>query len=247
MANKDSTPEAQALAARWDGFLKKIEQRYYEVLEQTSAPLDGVINNIQFDNVIIHNIANGLKNQTVTQLSEKMDGAIDKLDGEMDKLGVSRDFKWRERGKVNVLKNWMEIEYLKFEVGLFARAANKILENVKAHINEQKMHRCTQCGAELPIKVFSFVAVNLKCESCGSVNTYQPDDRVRALEYYVITPLAEQAAFDEKLKARTNKEAMKEYYKKFYGYLMENVPDKKEFYERDLKERLTNPMFTNFA
>jgi hypothetical protein len=247
MANKDSPPEAQALAARWDGFLKKIEQRYYEVLEQTSAPLDGVINNIQFDNVIIHNIANGLKNQTVTQLSEKMDGAIDKLDGEMDKLGVSRDFKWRERGKVNVLKNWMEIEYLKFEVGLFARAANKILENVKAHINEQKMHRCTQCGAELPIKVFSFVAVNLKCESCGSVNTYQPDDRVRALEYYVITPLAEQAAFDEKLKARTNKEAMKEYYKKFYGYLMENVPDKKEFYERDLKERLTNPMFTNFA
>jgi hypothetical protein len=145
-----SDSAAQALAARWDGFLKKIEQRYYEVLEQTSAPLDGVINNIPFDNVIIHNIANGLKNQTVTQLSEKMDGAIDKLDGEMDKLGVSRDFKWRERGKVNVLKNWMEIEYLKFEVGLFARAANKILENVKAHINEQKMHRCTQCGAELP-------------------------------------------------------------------------------------------------
>jgi predicted RNA-binding Zn-ribbon protein involved in translation (DUF1610 family) len=245
--NSDSTPEAQALITRWDGFLKKIEQRYYEVLEQTSAPLDEVINGLQYDTVIIINIANGLKNQTVTQLSEKMEAAIDKMDGEMEKIGVSRDFKWRERNKVNILKNWMEVEYLKFEVGLFARAARKILENVKAHIDEKKMHRCTQCGAELPINVFSFMAVNIKCESCGSVNTYQPDDRVRCMEYYVITQLAEEYAFDEKLKARTNKEAMKEYYKKFYGYLIHNIPEKKEYYERDLHERLTNPMFTNFA
>jgi hypothetical protein len=67
----NSSPEVQAIAERWNGFLKKIEARYYEVLQQTEAPLDGVIGNIQYDNVIIHNIANGLKNQTVTQLSEK--------------------------------------------------------------------------------------------------------------------------------------------------------------------------------
>jgi predicted RNA-binding Zn-ribbon protein involved in translation (DUF1610 family) len=245
--NSDSSPEAQALATRWDGFLKKIEERYYEVLEQTSAPLDDVINSLQFDTIVIINISNGLKNQTVTQLGEKVDGALTKMEGEMDKANVSSDFKWNQRSKASVIKNWMDIEYSKWEVGLLARAARKILENVKAHIDEKKMHRCTQCGAELPIKVFSFMAVNLKCDSCGSVNTYQPDDRVRCMEYYVITQLAEEQAFPEKLKARTDKSAMKEYYKKFYGYLIENIPDKKEFYERDLKERLTNPMFTNFA
>jgi len=239
--------EVQATVGRWNGFLKKIEGRYYEVLEQTEAPLDGVIANIQFDNVIIHNIANGLKNQTVTQLSEKADQAGSKFESEMRKLGAPSNLTSNERSKTHILKNWMEIEYLKFEVGLFARAAKQILENVKKHIDEKKMHRCTQCGAELPINVFSFMAVNMKCESCGSVNTYQPDDRVRALEYYVITPLAEEQAFAEKLKARTDKSAMKEYYKKFYGFLMENVPDKKQYYERDLNERLTNPMFTNFA
>jgi hypothetical protein len=242
-SNADSSPEVQALVTRWDGFLKKIEGRYYEVLQQTEAPLEGVINNIQYDNVIIHNIANGLKNQTVTQLAEKVESGMDKMEAEMRKAGASSDLIYRERNKIHVLKNWMEIEYLKFEVSLFARAANKILENVKNHINEKKMHKCTQCGAELPIKVFSFMAINLKCDSCGSVNTYQPDDRVKALEYYVITPLAEEAAFAEKLKARTNKEAMKEYYKKYYGYLMENVPEKKDLYQRDLTERLTNPMF----
>jgi hypothetical protein len=245
--NSDDSPEAQALATRWDGFLKKIENRYYEVLEQTSAPLDDVIAGLQYDTVIITNITNGLKNQTVTQLTEKMEGAMSKMEGEMDKAGVSRDFKWRERNKINILKNWMEIEYAKFEVSLFARAARQILENVKKHIDEKKLHRCTQCGAELPINVYSFMAVNMKCESCGSVNTYQPDDRVRAMEYYVITQLAEEHAFPEKLKARTDKSAMKEYYKKFYGYLIENIPDKKQYYERDLHERLTNPMFTNFV
>lgn len=247
LGNNDSTPEAQALAARWDGFLKKIEQRYFEVLEQASAPIDDVINNLQFDTIVINNILQGLKNQTVTQLTEKMEGAVRKMDGEMDATGVSRDFKWRERNKVGILRNWMEVEFQKFEISLFARAARKILENVKAHIDEKKMHRCTQCGAELPIKVFSFMAVNLKCDSCGSVNTYQPDDRIRAMEYYVITQLAEEHAMAEKLRARTDKSAMKEYYKKFYGFLIENIPDKKEFYERDLNERLTNPMFTNFA
>lgn len=239
----NSSTEVQAIVERWNGFLKKIEARYYEVLQQTEAPLDGVIGNIQYDNVIIHNIANGLKNQTVTQLSEKVDAAAIKVEGELKKAGASSDLVYSERNKIHVLKNWMEIEYLKFEVGLFARAANKILENVKNHINEKKMHRCTQCGAELPINVFSFMSINMKCESCGSVNTYQPDDRVKALEYYVITPLAEEFAFSEKLKARTDKSAMKEYYKKYYGYLMDNVPDKKAYYERDLNERLTNPMF----
>ncbi|MCC7158947.1 MAG: hypothetical protein IT281_05365 [Ignavibacteria bacterium] len=243
----DSSSEVKAMVERWNGFLKKIEGRYYEVLQQTEAPLDGVIANIQYDNVIIHNIANGLKNQTVTQLSEKTDQAATKFESEMRKAGASSGLTSSERGKTHVLKNWMEIEYLKFEVNLFARAANKILENVKHHIDETKMHRCTQCGAELPINVYSFMAVNIKCESCGSVNTYQPDDRVRALEYYVITPLAEQHAFAEKLKARTDKQAIKEYYRKYYTYLMENVPDKKQYYERDMNERLTNPMFTNFA
>ncbi|MBZ0202285.1 MAG: hypothetical protein K8I03_04635, partial [Ignavibacteria bacterium] len=165
----DSSSEVKAMVERWNGFLKKIEGRYYEVLQQTEAPLDGVIANIQYDNVIIHNIANGLKNQTVTQLSEKTDQAATKFESEMRKAGASSGLTSSERGKTHVLKNWMEIEYLKFEVNLFARAANKILENVKHHIDETKMHRCTQCGAELPINVYSFMAVNIKCESCGSV------------------------------------------------------------------------------
>ena len=88
------------------------------------------------------------------------------------------------------------------------------------------------------------MAVNLKCESCGAVNTYQPDDRIRALEYYVIEPLANEYAMEEKIAGQKNSNAQKEYWKKFFGYLMENVPDKKEYFQRTMDERLNNPFFS---
>jgi hypothetical protein len=233
-----SSPEFQQLASRWDGYLKKIEARYFEILQQADGPLKEVIDNLQYDTVVIHNIITALKFQTVTELSKKADDGWNKMKLEMEKIGASWSDISGQRGKADSFKYWMVIEFQKFETATFANAARKILDNVKKHIDEKKLHRCTQCGAELPIKVYSFMAVNLKCESCGSVNTYQPDDRIRALEYYVINNLAEEYALNEKLKARGDKNTGAEYYKKYYAYLMENIPEKKDLYQRDLDERL---------
>lgn len=236
---------SQELIARWDTFLEKLRNRFFEVLNSANESLNDVINNLQYDNIIIINILTGLKNQTVTQLSEKADDGWDKMRAEINKTGGGRGLMDEQVMKKNIFCGWMEDEFTKYEIELFARAARKILENVKQHIDEKKMHRCTQCAAELPINVYSFMAINLKCESCGSVNTYQPDDRVRALEWYVIEPLANEYAMDEKIRSRTIRNAEKDYFKKFYGYLMENVPEKKEYYERTLNERLNNPFFSN--
>ncbi|MEO6694209.1 MAG: hypothetical protein ABIY50_12705 [Ignavibacteria bacterium] len=242
-SNDTSSPEFQQLVTRWDNFVAKLKERYFEVLKQSEEPLNNVIENIQYDTVIIHNIKNGLNDQTVQQLSQKADEGWLKMQGEMSKLGVSFNLINEQRTKVDRFKDWVAVEFQKFEAGLYAKAARKIQDNVQKHIDVNKLHRCTQCAAELPIKIFSFMSINLKCESCGSVNTYQPDDRIRAMEYYVINHLAEEYALPEKLKARTDKSAQKEYYKKYYTYLMENVPDKKEFYERDMNERMNNPLF----
>ena len=235
----------QELVARWDGYLQKLKDRFFEILKQADGPLDEVINGLQYDDIVIINIKTGLNNQTVNALAAKANEGWSFMMAEANKSGgLSWNQQQEQKGKIDVFKDWLEVEFLKFETALYARAARKILENVKAHINETKLHRCTQCGAELPINEFSFMAINLKCDSCGSVNTYQPDDRVRALEYYVIIPLADEAALPEKIQARYNKNAMKDYYKKYYGFLMENIPQKKDYYARDLNERLTNPMFS---
>jgi len=242
-SNDSSSPEFQQLITRWDNYLTKLKERYYEVLGQSEEPLNNVINNIQYDTVIIHNIKNGLQDQTVQQLSKKADEGWTKMQNEMSKLGASWNLISKQQAKVDEFKNWVATEFQKFEVNTYAKAARKIMNNVQKHIDTNKLHRCTQCAAELPIKIFSFMAINLKCDSCGSVNTYQPDDRIRAMEYYVINHLAEEYAFPAKLKAGTDKNAQKEYYKMYYGYLMENVSDKKEFYERDMNERINNPLF----
>lgn len=233
---------SQELTARWNSYLNKIRDRYYEVLNSAEEPLSEVINNLQYDNIMIINILNGLKNQTVTQLGQKLDEGWGKMKDEIYRTGEKKLID-SEGQKKHVFENWMEDEFASYEIKLYARAARKILENVQKHIDEKKLHRCTQCAGELPIKVYSFMAINLKCESCGAVNTYQPDDRVRALEYYVIEPLANEYAMEEKIRSRTIKSAQKEYWKKFYGYLMENVPEKKEYFQRTLDERLNNPFF----
>ncbi|MCX7878878.1 MAG: hypothetical protein N2510_09625 [Ignavibacteria bacterium] len=233
---------SEQLTARWETFLGKLKDRFNEIISHAEAPMDDIISGLQYDTVAIHNVLTGLKNQTVQQLSQKGQEGWSKMQAEMLKSlrFFSQD---KEYQKLMDLIQWMTDEFTRFEVKTFAKAARKVLENVKAHIDEKKLHRCTQCGAELPIKIFSFVAVNIKCDSCGSVNTYQPDDRIRAMEYYVINHLAEEHALEEKIKGEKDKEARKEYYRKYYGYLIENVPDKKEFYERDLNERLNNPYF----
>ena len=234
----------EELSARWDSYLGKLKDRYSEIISQAEGPLNEVINNLRYDNVIIHNVKTGLHNQTVIQLGKKAEEGWGKMETQMLPFGkIFWNQKAGQHKKMDDFKEWMDVEFLKFETDLYARAARKILENVKQHIDEKKMHRCTQCGAELPINVYSFMAVNIKCGSCGSVNTYQPDDRVRALEYYVINSLAEEKALPIKIKARHDKSAQKEYYNVYYGYLMENVPDKKEFYRRQMEERINNPFF----
>jgi hypothetical protein len=235
-----SSPEFQALAARWYGYLKKIEARYNEILQETDAPLKEVINNIQYDTITIHNIITALKNQTTEQLFKKVDEGWAKMRGEMEKLGVPYSVITEQMNKALAFKNWMWTDFKKFQIKTFADAARKILENVKAHIDANKLHRCTQCGAELPIKIYSFMAVNIKCESCGSVNTYQPDDRIRALEYYVINNLAEENALNERLRAITDVNAAIEYYRKYYGYFMDNIPEKKDYYKKDMDRKITD-------
>lgn len=233
----------EELITRWDTFISKLKDRYFEILAQAEEPLKEVIENLQYDNVIIINIKTGLHNQAVLQLYQKAEEGWSKMQAEIYKsghLGLIR----QEAVKLESFREWLDTEFMKFEVGLFARAARKILENVKQHINDKKIHKCTQCAAELPINIYSFMAVNIKCDSCGAVNTYQPDDRIRALEYYVIEPLAEEYALEPKLRRDKDKNANKEYFTKYYTYLMDNVPEKRESYKRTMDERLNNPFFS---
>ena len=86
------------------------------------------------------------------------------------------------------------------------------------------------------------MAVNVKCASCGAVNTYEPDGRVRMLEG-VVAHLADENAMDEKIKSEKDIKFRADYFKKYYGYFIEKIPSKKEYYERLMNDKLNNPDF----
>jgi hypothetical protein len=48
--------------------------------------------------------------------------------------------------------NW---QFEKNQILALAKAGRQILFNVKTHVNENKMHNCTQCGAPLEISIYS--------------------------------------------------------------------------------------------
>ena len=106
-----SSPEFQALVTRWDAYLKKLESRYYEIMQQSEEPLNDVINNIQYDSVVIHNINMGLKNQTVDQLGKRAEEGWIKMRAEMEKIGAG----WKEisaqNEKMGAFKIFLEIEF----------------------------------------------------------------------------------------------------------------------------------------
>src|SRR4051812_22292197 len=105
------SPEHKALIERWDGFLSKIKSRYQEVLGQAADPIKEVISGLEYDSIIIHNVLNGLRNQSQGQLSQKMEETWEKVEGEFEKLGIPFDTILKEQDKHYKMTEWMRDDF----------------------------------------------------------------------------------------------------------------------------------------
>lgn len=236
------SPEYKALVDRWDGFLGKIKSRYQEVLEQSKDPLKEVIGGLEYDSIIIHNVLNGLKYQSEGQLSKKIEESWEKMENELENIGIDFDHILKIKDKNWALTEWMRDDFERFSIRTFADAARQIEKNIHAAVDPNQIHNCVSCGDQLQVETFSFQAVNTKCPGCGTINTYEPDGRIRQLEG-VYSSFADEFAMEERLmKDKSNKYGAP-YFKKYYGYMIEKLPQRKEHYERLLNDKLNNPDF----
>jgi hypothetical protein len=248
--------EKQQLIERWDTYISKIKQRCDEMIAQANQGTDFFIPQLMFDTIAIHNAWQGIKAQ-VFQLDDKLDEGWNKMEDLFDQAGSSSKETEKERAKMEEAKIQMHWTYEKNLILAQARAARKLLQNVKLHINENKIHTCTQCGNPLNINIYTFRAMNIKCDACESVNTYTPDERIITLEAWVIVPLANESALAEKESEYFAEESRKwkdrkvlneenikliEYRKasinKYFQFLIDSIPEKAEFYIRQRDERL---------
>jgi hypothetical protein len=196
------SPEYTALIDRWNGFLDKIKARYLEVLEQSKEPLNDVIGGLEYDSIIIHNVLNGLKYQSQGQLSKKMEDTWEKVEHEFEKLDIDFDVILKEQKKHHDLTEWMRDDFERFSIRTFADAARQIEKNIHAAVDPNQIHNCVSCGDQLKVEVFAFQAINVKCAGCGTINTYEPDGRVRQLEG-VYSSLADEFAMEEKIQGKS--------------------------------------------
>ena len=254
------------LIERWDSFLNNIDERFDEILEQAELGTAQMIPNIEYDAISISNAWNGIKGQ-LYQLQEKTentwDDKMDDLFGDRD--DVSSKERIRELNKYEDLNYKLEKKFKRAYVKARADAGRKIYNDVQQHVDISKIHHCKQCGDKMDIAIYSFMAKNIKCNTCGTVNSYQPDPRIQSLESHTIDALAEELVIDllmkesdlvhniHRLDDRRNKKGTKEKQEqlgqelvvtrkerinKYYSFFETNVPDKADYYSREKEERL---------
>ncbi len=254
MGNKKKREE---LTLRWDNFLVKITSRSDELLEQANQGTDMFIPQLQFDTNAVGNAWTGIKNQ-IDELVEKLEEGWNKMDELFDKTGCSENQTEEQRTKKEETDIFINLQYERNKTLALAKAAKQVFSNINCHINKNKIHQCTQCGSDLSINIYTFRSKNVKCESCGSVNTYEPDGKILALETWVVGALAEEYVINEKEKEFYAEEVIsfashgevsqeqknqlidlrKERINKFYNFLIDSIPEKSEIYIRQRDERL---------
>ncbi|EZH73040.1 hypothetical protein ATO12_18670 [Aquimarina atlantica] len=245
---------------RWDGFLKKIEDRFEEILEKTEAALPLLFKATDFETTTFHNAWQGIYSQA-NELIWKIDSTWDdKVEEAFENAGAEFGSKKfiQERDKGYLIKFKLEQKLKSYEVKIFADAAKKLLQEVKDTLS--KDFCCTQCQAKLPVKDNFFRSYYSTCEYCQTVNTFEPGTKARNIEHFAIHALGEEAALEhylqyEELKFQNyiqdsetySKEELTPLYQKYVeAYLkkrIEIIPDYKDRYEKDLKAKtafLTN-------
>lgn len=245
---------------RWDGFLKKIKDRFEEILGKTEAVLPLLFEATDFETTTFHNAWQGIYSQA-NELIWKIDSTWeDKVEEAFEDAGAefgSNKF-IQERDKGYQTKFELEQKLKSYEVKIFADAAKKLFEEVKDTLS--KDFCCTQCQAKLPVKDNFFRSYYSTCEYCQTVNTFEPGTKARNIEHFAIHALGEEAALEhylhyEELKFQNHvqdsepygKEELTPLYQKYVEtYLkkrIEIIPDYKDRYEKDLKAKtafLTN-------
>ncbi len=237
-----NSPEYKALIERWDGFLEKIKSRYTEVIDSSREPLKELISGLEFDSIVVHNALQGIKSQSVFQLDKKIDDTWEKMEAELEKIDINYDHVHPHRAKGEKVSRWMWDQFERFSVSIFADAARQIEKNIRDVVDEDVIHNCISCAGQLPVEVWAFQSVNVKCPNCGSVNTYEPDGRVRQLEG-VYSAYADEFTVEERLLKEEDIKHAANYFKKYYGFIIEKLPQRKEYYERLLNDKLSNPQF----
>ena len=233
-------------AARWDAFLAKIRERGLETLAQAEEGCTMLLDLNALDPQPMTIAWMAIENQ-LHELRQKVDSTW----SEKVEPGFSEGAASRERAKSHALDADLERLKDEAELRIFGDAAKKIY--AQALVNLAKAHRCSQCGAAVPLKQAFFRSRHETCPFCSSVNTFVPGSTIAAVEGFCADQLARVKAWPLQLKWRAAERtirdddagsvkaaeaALREYTTAYLRARIEIVPEYEANFDKDLKGKM---------
>lgn len=182
---------------RWRGFVQKVTGRLTEIMNESNAGFEGLLQDPGLDPITFTNAMNAieirykdLRSKLANTYSEQVVlPTIGGGRGEAEKL--LRD-----------AENWMEESWERFRTGWNGRLVRSLYARVGPLMN--KPAGCSRCGAQLTRTLFH-QAESITCASCKSVNSVSPDPLVYT--YFAMAPdlIADEQTIQLKMAAERGK------------------------------------------
>jgi predicted RNA-binding Zn-ribbon protein involved in translation (DUF1610 family) len=155
-----------ALLERWDGFLKKIDERLREIMEEAAAGLKAIVEQHPTDVLPLTNACSGLdhrvrelRNRIQQTWEQQVEPKFSEVGGEgfLDQ-GLDRKADFEQA---------FDEQWARFKAGAVAHFYRNLWPLAQAAM--QKPVGCSRCGGALPLPV-RHESVSLHCPYCGVVN-----------------------------------------------------------------------------
>ena len=240
--------------ARWNAFLGKIEGTFAQLMAEAHAGCLELLDLNQLDPIAMSNAWSGIRAE-VFALQEKVGSTWrEKVEAAFDAAGVDKPEVYAEEARGRALASRLLLEAERKEIAIFADAGDRILAAAQRVLRNE--HRCTECGAELPIPGQLFRSIHVTCTYCDRVNTFEPGTQVRMVEHFCSHHLSQRAALEEwnGLKAaeqarrdtrgdtieglRALELAMRRYWTAYFRARASVVPELARDLERDIESRM---------
>jgi hypothetical protein len=162
---------------RWRGFVQKVTGRLTEIMNESNAGFEGLVQDPNLDPIAFTNAMNAieirykdLRTKLATTYSEQVVLPTFGGRGEAEQL-------------LKQAEAWMEDIWERFRTGWNGRHVRVLYARVGPLMN--KAAQCSRCGAQLMRTIFH-QAESVTCASCKSVNSVSPDPLVYT--YFALAP-----------------------------------------------------------
>lgn len=244
---------SEALVARWDAFLKNIQDRLNQIMQESVDGCAQLLAETSYDPIPMGN-AWGAMERRAKELSTKVEETWNQqVEPKFEEAGAARPLIEEQRRKGDALRDHIELEIERTRIGIYCKLARDVAElDAREHGGS---YPCRNCGAPLAVP-HTFRVVNVACAHCRTMNEFEPGTRTRYVEASCLHSLCQEAAWNEYVAMHRAETAFRRarphtiahiqaweaaqiaYHRKYLTKRLDYLPDQAPSFAKDLAGRM---------